>query len=57
MSSDSLIIWLFLSIGSFIGGYLPSLWGAGMFSFSSIIFSTIGGLAGVWVGYKLSRYY
>lgn len=55
MNSNSLI-WIGAGIGSTVGGFLPSLWGAGMLSFSSIILSTIGGLGGIWLGYKLSRY-
>lgn len=43
-----------MTVGLFIGSFLPMLWGAGEFSFSSIIFSSLGGLAGIWVGYKLS---
>ncbi len=42
-------------IGSTVGGIIPSLWGAGMFSFSSIILSALGGILGIWVGYKISQ--
>jgi len=49
------LIWIFAFIGSTIGGFLPSLWGADIFSFSGIILSTIGGLAGIWVGWKISQ--
>jgi hypothetical protein len=42
-------------IGSFVGGYIPSLFGAGFFSFWGLIFSGLGGLAGIYVGYKLSK--
>jgi hypothetical protein len=31
------------------------LWNADLFSTSSIIFSGLGGLLGIWVGYKLER--
>lgn len=41
--------------GSFIGSLLPELWGDGMFSLSSIIMSAIGGLVGIWLGYKISH--
>jgi uncharacterized membrane protein YeaQ/YmgE (transglycosylase-associated protein family) len=50
------LIWIGLTIGSAIGSYLPSLWGEGMFSISSIICSTIGGLIGIWLGFKFSQY-
>ena len=54
MTSKSLI-WLGMIIGSSIGGFIPALWGADLFSFSSIIFSGIGGILGIWLGFKLSR--
>jgi len=40
-------------IGGTIGGYIPALWGAGLFSFSSILFNAIGAIAGIYVGFKL----
>ena len=46
-------IWFGLFVGSTIGGVLPFFWGGGMFS--SVIFSTIGGIAGIWGGYKISQ--
>jgi len=49
------IIWVGMMIGMFLGGLLPLLWGASEFSFSSIILSPIGGLIGIWAGYKLSQ--
>lgn len=43
---------LALSIGSFIGGFIPNLWGAGMFSMWGVFFSALGGIAGIWLVYK-----
>ena len=43
-------------IGSAIGGYIPMLWGGSLFSFSSIILTAVGGLAGIWLGFKISNY-
>ncbi len=54
MNSKSLI-WLGMFIGSTIGSFIPTLWGADIFSFSSIIFSIIGGLAGIFLGLKLGE--
>jgi hypothetical protein len=43
-------------IGLCVGGYLPVLaWGASDFGLQSLLFSLIGGIAGVWVGYRLSN--
>jgi hypothetical protein len=50
------IIGIGAAVGSTAGAYLPLLWGAGLFSSSSVILTTVGGFAGVWLGYKLSRY-
>lgn len=43
-------------VGSFLGGLIPLLWGAGMFSFSSIIFNAIGAIAGLYIAFKMSNY-
>ncbi len=49
------LIWMGLFIGSTVGGLLPQLWGAGIFSLSAIILSFLGGLAGIWIGYKIGQ--
>jgi hypothetical protein len=41
-------------IGSVAGGYLPTLWGAGAFSGTSILLSTVGGLLGIWLAFRLT---
>ena len=50
------MVWMGMFIGSSIGGFIPSLWGAGIFSMSSIFFGGIGAIAGIWAGYKLSTW-
>ncbi len=42
--------WLLIFIGSTIGGLLPEMWGADMFSYSSLLFSGIGAFIGLWFG-------
>ena len=54
MSRKSLIM-IGVVVGSFIGGLIPSLWGAGQISFSGVIFSAIGGIVGIWAGFKISN--
>ncbi|MBU6231156.1 MAG: hypothetical protein KGI45_04005 [Patescibacteria group bacterium] len=54
MSTKSLI-WIGATIGGGLGGYIPMLWGGNIFGVSSIILSTIGGLAGIWAGFKLGQ--
>jgi hypothetical protein len=48
------LIWVGFFLGSTIGSYVPAIWGAGVFSFSSIIFGAVGGILGIWVGFRLS---
>ena len=54
MSTKSLI-WIGMFVGGAIGGFIPELWGAGMFSFSGIIGNTIGGVVGIIAGFKLGQ--
>lgn len=41
-------------IGSTIGGLIPNIWNAGIFSFSSIFLGAAGGIAGIYVAFKLA---
>jgi hypothetical protein len=54
MKPKSLIM-IGLVVGSTAGSYLPMLWGAGWLSIASVLFGGIGGLLGIWAGYKVSR--
>ena len=49
----SKFIWLGVFLGGLAGGFIPSLWGADYFSMAGTIWSTIGGLVGIWLGYKV----
>ena len=51
MSSKALY-YLAAFIGSIVGAYIPSLWGTDLFSFSSIVFSALGGIAGIVIVWK-----
>ena len=43
-------------LGSTIGGLLPGMWGDDSFlSVAGFVCSTLGGVAGIWVGYRISR--
>lgn len=42
-------------IGVIAGGYLPLLWGASAFSFTSLLCATIGGFVGIWAAFRLTR--
>jgi hypothetical protein len=47
--------WGGMMIGSFVGGFIPLLWGDSAFSMSAIFFSAIGGIVGIAAGYKFVR--
>ena len=48
-------IWVGLFVGSTIGGFIPSLWGDSFFSLSSVMLSAVGGIAGIYAGFKAGR--
>jgi len=49
------LVWLFLFIGSSIGGFIPTLWDSSFISMSGIFGSAIGGLIGIWIGWKIGE--
>jgi hypothetical protein len=51
--------WLLYSsvlIFSTIGGYIPSLWHAGLLSASGIIGGIVGTIAGIWIAFQVNNY-
>lgn len=48
-------VWIGLFVGSTVGGMVPGLWGAGLFSGWGVLFSLLGGLAGIWAGFKAGQ--
>jgi uncharacterized membrane protein YeaQ/YmgE (transglycosylase-associated protein family) len=50
--SSKAVYYLAAFIGSVIGSYIPRLWGAGFLSFSSVLFSAIGAIAGIVIVWK-----
>ncbi len=42
-------------VGSTIGSFIPNLWGADVFSFSSLFLGAAGGILGIVVAFKLSQ--
>jgi hypothetical protein len=45
---------LYALVGCTLGGFAPELWGGSALSLSSILFSVLGGIAGVWIGLRLT---
>ncbi len=54
MNSKTLIM-IGMAVGSTLGSCVPTLWGAGWLSIASVLFGGVGGLLGIWAGYKVSR--
>lgn len=48
------LVMICMVIGSYAGGYIPSLWGQGAFTFWGVLFTAIGGFAGIYLGFKMS---
>jgi hypothetical protein len=48
-------IWIGMTIGSTVGGLIPMLWGADFISISGLVFSGLGGLAGIWLGSRVHQ--
>ena len=38
-----------------LGGFIPEMWGAGSFSVQSLLFSGLGGVAGIWAGGRIAE--
>lgn len=51
------LIWIGVFVGGAIGGYVPVIFGADLFSMWSIVGNTIGALVGIWAGFKASQYF
>lgn len=49
---DKKIIIVGMSIGSFVGAYLPTVFGVDSFSFASLFCGFIGGIFGIWLTFK-----
>lgn len=54
MNSKALI-WIGMFVGSAVGGAVPNLWGGNFLSMSSVLLTAVGGLVGIWVGFKLGN--
>ena len=53
--SQKSFIWLGMSVGSALGGFVPRLWDASYFSLWGILFTGLGGFLGIYIGFKLSE--
>lgn len=53
-----MIMWIFITIGGALGGWLgAAMDGGNMLGFWSIILGMVGSLVGVWAGYIIGKNY
>lgn len=52
---SKVLIYLFLSIGALVGGWVPTLFGASALGGWSVLGGLIGGGLGIWAGFKLGQ--
>jgi hypothetical protein len=48
------VIGMCATFGMVLGGFIPEMWGAGSFSVQSLLFSGLGGVAGIWAGVRIA---
>ncbi len=53
--SQNTLIWIAVTVGSFIGGYIPVFFGYSFLSIESLVGNTVGAVVGIIVGYKLGQ--
>ena len=51
---DRRVVWLFVGVGTTVGGLLPLVWGGSALGFASLVLGTLGGVAGLWLAAKLT---
>jgi hypothetical protein len=49
------LIWIGMFVGSAVGNMLPLLWGGDAISITGFLLSAVGGLVGIWAGYRLGQ--
>ena len=49
------LIWIGTIVGSAVGGFIPMIWGGSAFGMSSLLFSSLGAILGIYAGYKLGQ--
>jgi hypothetical protein len=48
-------VWIGLFVGSTVGNLLPLLWGGDAISVSGFVLSFLGGIIGIWLGYRFGQ--
>lgn len=53
--SPKTMIGLGATVGSTLGSYVPTLWGGSGISTAAVIFTLLGGILGIYLGYKIAQ--
>lgn len=48
------VAWLFVLIGSTVGGLVPEAWGGSAFGMASLGLGLVGAVAGLWLGHRIA---
>jgi hypothetical protein len=51
---DRRVVWLFVGVGMVVGGLVPVVWGGSALGLASLVFGSLGGVAGLWLATKLT---
>ncbi len=51
---DRRVVWIFVVVGSTIGGFAPVVWGGSTLGFASLALGSLGAIAGLWFAAKLT---
>jgi hypothetical protein len=51
---DRRVVWIFVGVGMVVGGFVPLVWGGSALGLASLVFGSLGGVAGLWVAAKLT---
>ena len=49
------VIGMCAGFGMLVGGFVPELWGASAWGLESLLFSALGGAAGIWAGLRIAE--
>lgn len=53
--SPKFVIMIGMIFGSALGSCIPLLWGGSCFAFAPVLLGGLGGIAGIWLGFRWSR--
>jgi hypothetical protein len=51
---DRRVVWIFVGVGMVVGGFVPVVWGGSALGLASLVFGSLGGVAGLWLAAKLT---